>query len=207
MISITVLQARQIDNAVELHKVAFAGNLNTQIGNAYTRAFIRWFQEAEEGIALCALDDRGDVVGYVVGAPIGYTASLTSKTLLPAVLGISMRPWLFMNSNFRRIVSGLLCRLLPFSRDTQMSEEPILTEPVYSLVGVAVSPLVRGQGIGQKLVDAFERQVADRGGRSCRLSVYPQNFAARKLYERAGWQLHQLTHNPIKPLYYYKIIS
>jgi ribosomal protein S18 acetylase RimI-like enzyme len=208
MISITPLQADQIKEAASLHKAAFTGYLNVRIGDAYIRAFLRWFQQEQDGIALCAVTEEGKIVGYVVGAPVGYNVSLTKKTLLPALMGMMVRPWLFFDSRFRRVVAA---RLLDYFKRAKLNRRPTkrvdLPWPVFSLVGIAVSPSGRGQGIGKQLIAAFEQEVLARGGRTGRLSVYPDNAAARKLYERAGWQPYSYSDDPKQAMYYFKIFA
>jgi GNAT superfamily N-acetyltransferase len=50
-----------------------------------------------------------------------------------------------------------------------------------------VSGDVRGRGVGSALLDAVDAW-ADAHGRDLRLVVLDQDAAARRLYERRGWQ-------------------
>lgn len=55
------------------------------------------------------------------------------------------------------------------------------------ILTIAVSPEVRGQGIGRQLLDAALRQLVGRGARSVWLEVRPSNHAARAMYRSAGF--------------------
>ena len=63
------------------------------------------------------------------------------------------------------------------------------------LYSVAVSDRVRGQGIGDALVDAIEVAVRDHGRRRIRLEVRQDNPSAIRLYERRGYvRFGQIAH-------------
>ncbi|MBL1102744.1 GNAT family N-acetyltransferase [Streptomyces coffeae] len=55
------------------------------------------------------------------------------------------------------------------------------------LISMWVNPAARGQGVGDYLIQAVERWGADRGARTLRLSVMPDNSMAVALYERHGF--------------------
>ena len=55
------------------------------------------------------------------------------------------------------------------------------------LISMWVSPVARGRGVGDHLIQAVERWGAERGARALRLSVMPANGRAIALYERHGF--------------------
>jgi ribosomal protein S18 acetylase RimI-like enzyme len=55
--------------------------------------------------------------------------------------------------------------------------------------GLAVDPARHGEGIGGRLVEAAIARVRERGKRRLVLRVLSTNAAARRLYERHGFQL------------------
>ena len=84
------------------------------MGDTYVRAFIDWFRQAEHGgIALVAIDSHGDVVGYVIGAPLGYPRALSRHLGWVAVGAVIARPWIFFRQQFRH---GILDRVKTSSR-------------------------------------------------------------------------------------------
>jgi ribosomal protein S18 acetylase RimI-like enzyme len=64
------------------------------------------------------------------------------------------------------------------------ADAPCLAELHY----LGVSPNVWGKGIGKALIGAISTELRVRGFKEARLSVYPGNTRAIRLYEHAGWQ-------------------
>lgn len=196
-----------IPAVARLQQVAFAGYLNARLGERYQEAFIRWFFGDREAIALVALGDDERLLGYVVGAPLGYGAALNRAVLWPALIGIVTRPWLFLDRRFRRAVRGRLSILLGGNpAPAGAALQPEIPSPTISLVGIGVQPESRGQGVGLALMTAFEEQATARAARSLRLSVYPDNDAARRLYEKAGWR-PTAEPDSNQAMYYYKLLE
>lgn len=57
------------------------------------------------------------------------------------------------------------------------------------LVSTAVSPEMRGQGIGTKLFQHAETHSKSRGARRVELEVFASNTGAIRLYERLGYEV------------------
>ena len=55
------------------------------------------------------------------------------------------------------------------------------------LISMWVSPTARGRGVGDLLISAVERWAVERGARTLRLAVMPDNGKAIALYERHGF--------------------
>jgi ribosomal protein S18 acetylase RimI-like enzyme len=157
------------------------------MGDAYARVFVDWFRQPEHGgIALVAIDRHSDVVGYVIGAPLGYPRALSRDLVWISARAVVMRPWLFFRSEFR---NGVLDRVrLLLGRSLPHRAEPGLPAPTMSLVAIGVAPAARGKKIGLRLVQAFETKARELQMRSLRLSMRSDNFVARRLYERCGWR-------------------
>jgi ribosomal protein S18 acetylase RimI-like enzyme len=60
---------------------------------------------------------------------------------------------------------------------------------VWEVQGLAVDPAAAGRGVGRALVDAAVAEAARRGGRKVSLRVLAHNAVARRLYERAGFEV------------------
>ncbi|MGC4812504.1 N-acetyltransferase family protein [Micromonospora sp. DT228] len=64
---------------------------------------------------------------------------------------------------------------------------------VLELISMWVHPDARGRGVGDRLVDEVACWARQHGADRLRLSVMPDNAAAKALYRRAGFQLTTLT--------------
>lgn len=198
-ICIKYLSSNNIMETIQVHKQAFRGYLNTQLGDAYLKAFISWFIDEEKGIVIGAFDDGGNLVGYIMGAPVGYKQELDKHIMSAALLGALTHFWLFLNPRF---LSAVFSRV-GLGRDLSL-QTPQLSFPVMSLVAIGVIPPSRGKNVGEALMMAFEEQSLKRHMNGLRLSVYPKNIAARELYEKVNWSPHRETRNPNHAMYYYK---
>lgn len=173
-----------VDEAAALHLQGFAGYMNARLGHRYARAFIDWFRRQPDAICLGAVHD-GELAGYVVGAPIGYSRKMNRDLFFVAATSAITRPWLFADRAIRRQISARLKILL--GGDRQLPAELAFPVPAVSLVGICVSPSMHRRSIADRLVEAFEEEARSRGTRTLRLSVYRDNAAARRLYEKHGW--------------------
>jgi len=187
-----------------LHMRGFCGAMNTQLGRRYVYACIKWFFQLEGGIALVAKDHTDGQLGYLVGAPSGYGRRMNRDLLGVASRAIFMRPLLLFSQQFQCAIKQKIAAMCRKSREQEMPVD--LPLPIMSLVGLVVDPHVQGQQIGKLLVEAFEAKARDFHMRSLKLSVYPENSAARRVYEKCGWTSCENAINPGKALFYYKIM-
>jgi len=193
-----------LDEVVRVHLDAFRGYMNASLGPAYVRAFLDWFAGRPEAIALACLDERGAAVGYVVGAPLGYTSALSKAVLVPAARGLAMHPRLLLEMRVRRSIAW---RLLGLVGRAPTSPAPTLPAPTLSLVGIGVASHVRGQGYGKALLTSFEQEARRHRAAAVRLSVYPDNAGARASYARAGWVPFEGPVSRGFAMYYSKVLS
>ncbi len=156
----------QRDNAAQLYDEAFGPKLPPQIGDRAQRVAILTDSLVAE-CAVCALAD-GEIVGLA-----GFTskgASLTS--------GINYRGLLshlgFLRGNWASLILSLYER------------EPASGQLLMD--GITVRHELRGHGIGRRLLDEVSRYAVQHGYESVRLDVIDTNPAARRLYERVGFQ-------------------
>ena len=75
-----------------------------------------------------------------------------------------------------------------------------------SLVGLAVVSSYQGKNIGKELIKAFEKEARALSFRSLRLSVYAENAAARRVYEKCGWSILSSDVKHGKAMSYYRIL-
>jgi len=162
-----------------LHCIAAVDQTNVRLGHPYLRAFFNFFVTHPDAIAL-VVTEGNDLIGYVVGARLPYRSALLRRVATHAVLPILRQPALWSQAA-RSVLSAVSSR-------TPAPEVP-LDETVYSLVGIAVHPNARGRRVGNVLLRGFQTKVADLcPNATLRLTVRPENAAAIRAYERAGWR-------------------
>jgi ribosomal protein S18 acetylase RimI-like enzyme len=198
------ITARTISEVVDVHMEAFNGYMNASMGREYVRRFVSWFAEREKGIALAAVHD-GRVVGYVVGAPIGYERSMNRDLFWIVARSITCRPWLLLQKRFLNRAAQRLLQIISPDR-VDRADLPHLPEPVMSLVGIGVSASGRGSGVGRRMMEEFESRCRSMRMKAMRLSVYANNPTARALYEHAGWTLFA-SNAGAEAVYYYRILE
>ena len=202
-VTITAMSREMIPEVGNIHREAFAGYMNTRLGNSYLEAFLNWFLKADRALALVALDDDVKVVGYVLGAPLDYGNAMNRDLFGIAAASVLMRPWLILSKRFWTIIAGRIKSTLnSFSTHEPRFRYP---EPAMSLVAIGVTSSARGKKIGLSLLRAFEDKARERGIRSLQLTVYPTNAIARKLYESCDWTaVHAMEKNWIE---YFRILA
>ncbi len=201
---ITPMQREEIPQVSKLHRDAFNGYMNTRLGDPYTKAFLRWFLIAEERIALVARDAQGNIVGYVLGAPIDYGPSMNHDLLCIAAVSVLMRPWLFFRKTFWTIIVARIRSILGVAPTAE--PEFRYPEPAMSLIAIGVARSARGKKVGVRLLRAFDDKARELGMRSLQLTVYPDNVIARKLYEANGWMSRQSA-NQAHAIEYFRVLS
>jgi ribosomal protein S18 acetylase RimI-like enzyme len=201
MVKFESITDQNVSEVVSVHMDAFHGYMNASMGRGYVRRFLMWFAKQPDAIAVVAVDG-GRVVGYVVGAPVGYERPLSRDLFWVVAAAAAVRPWLLFRESFRKRLAQRAARFF-FPRPAR-PDVPDLPEPLMSLVGIGVSASGRGGGIGRKLLMEFEELCRQRQMRAMRLSVYADNVVARGLYERGGWKLF----TPADPaaVYYYRLL-
>jgi ribosomal protein S18 acetylase RimI-like enzyme len=185
-IRISPITEDALPNVADIHREAFAGYMSSRIGKDYVIAVLRWFILQEDTIALMSLSENDGLCGYVVGAPLGYEKRMNKEVFGVAAKGMITHPWLLFDKQIRRTVVRKVKLLLGQSIPAQ--QVPDLPEPIISLVGIGTTVKMRGRGAGKMLMSAFEEESRKKKIASMRLSVYPNNITARKLYEKFGWQ-------------------
>ena len=195
------MTASMLSSVVACHRLGFAGYLNNRLGTKYLYAFFRWFSETEDAIALCAVVNT-DIVGYVVGAPLGYRTSLNRRVRYAALSSIVLRPHLVLD---KRFIQRAITKFQELRGNVTLDDAPELPTLTYSLVGIATHPHYQGRGIATNLIQEFEKLALASNARSLRLSVYRENDSARNLYSRSGWS-HYPRDGGLAD-YYYKILA
>jgi ribosomal protein S18 acetylase RimI-like enzyme len=196
--SVGQIEPTDITELVEIHHQSFQGYINTCIGRNYTYGFFDWFLNYPNSVTVKAFSDKG-IVGYVVGAKIGYNAELNKRLKPLAIKGVLSNPSVLLHKNFLFILKSRIKALLSTSKNNTEPIEP--NGKGLSLVGIGVLPSEAGKGYGKDLMKAFEEKAIELGYDYLRLSVYKSNERAKALYSKQGWKSVE---TPIPILYFYK---
>lgn len=203
-IQVQPITEKHIPSLVKVHREAFAGYMNTKLGDGYIKAFLRWFSNAENGIAFMAVDEEENAIGYVVGAPYKQWDVKAKKELfIPVAIGVAFRPWLIFNP---QVLKKIFNRL-GFDRNKRLLSEPELHEPAMALVGIGVADIAKGSNCAFSLIGAFESEAYELKMNSMILEVYKNNKRARCFYEKCGWKPFIEPPLDYDPMFYTKLIE
>jgi ribosomal protein S18 acetylase RimI-like enzyme len=196
-----LMKVQDIEASTQVHLRAFKGYMNASLGENYSRSFLNWFITNDIATSWVVAEGN-EVLGYIVGASIGYDSVLNKALLKTGILSILSHPTILFHTHFVETIKSRLRLLLsPQKVITEVSNEP--AGMGISLVGIAVDPRNTKKGVGTILMQTFEQHAKQAGYNYMRLSVYEVNNQARKLYSKSGWKLLK-TEGPV--LYYYKEI-
>jgi ribosomal protein S18 acetylase RimI-like enzyme len=202
-VRITPMTEASLDSVVEVHLAAFPDYMNTQLGRGYLHAFLRGFLQREDTVALLALRESGQVLGYAAGAPVQSSPEMNRALVPAAILAVLSKPWILGTPRIRRTAWQRIRSI--FGAREAAKPTPLLPMPTLSLVSIAVDPQARGRSVGEQLIKAIERVAKERGCAALRLSVYPQNAGARRFYEKNDWVPFQESVPEGHAMYYSKI--
>ena len=215
--SVTVRPLRQADvpTSSRIHGEVLHIEFLARCGRPFLRCYHRAWIDSDDGIALACEDNKGEVVGVLLGAlrPSSHFRKMVRSH------GIGLTFWLILRaSTTPRFARELLAtRLLRYvrglsrmvlrsfrrsaPRPTGRRSSPVAlgkispasaaSEPTLSLVGevthVMVLPDHQGKGIGGALLEAA-RGAAEQSGLDELVLVTPPDLAAAEFYEHLGWQ-------------------
>lgn len=202
---VPVTEGDMLDDVAELHMDAFAGHLNTLLGRGYIRAFVKWFIRNKGTIAIAAIDENQKVVGYALGAPVGYSTRLNRDLCWNVAARIFARPWLIFNARFWIVLVARTKSLMGLRQDAPQASE--LPGPSMSLVAIGVASAQRRNKIGQRLLCAIEGGARDFQMQSLVLSVYENATTARRFYEQCGWRPCSRAMEKGDVLKYYRLLG
>ena len=196
------LELSRIPGVVRVHQASFPGSFLSLLGQGALTSFYTWFAKSPGTIGF-VFTLRGEVKGFVVGWEAGasWQIPMAKSCMMPLGLGlvggiiaspVRMLPLLIQRLGV--VVSfarGLLRSLADKHPKPQVKTETTvnsLRRVNASLLSIAVDPDVRRHKIASRLIELFVAEARRRSAPEVRLSVEPENIAARKLYEKAKWQ-------------------
>ncbi|MGQ9735291.1 MAG: GNAT family N-acetyltransferase [Thermaceae bacterium] len=131
-------------------------------------------------------EEQGEILGYILGSchPRPLLVDLLRRLpllLLKILLFTYGPPWPYLR---------YLLRLLLYPNP----KAPYQEYPAH--LHIAVDPKAQGQGLGQKLMEAFIDCLKTQGIPGVQLSTTRKNEAARRLYQKMGFRLYRQKQSP-----------
>lgn len=161
-----------------LHRSAFPDFFLSGLGEPFLVQFYRGFLMDGTAVTVVARGADGSVQGAVVGTtePAGFFSRLAKRRCLGFAL-----------ASARAVVANpksapRLLRAMRYRGDAPTGSEGAL------LSSVCVDPTLQGSGVGGRLVEAWAREVADRGVDAAFLTTdADNNDAVNRFYQARGW--------------------
>jgi len=202
-VKIRSLETGDIPRVVEIFCVQFANLSWTRLGKNFIRKFIRWHFNFHPELALVAESDN-QVIGFIVGATGGhreYYRQVLGYAFPEFLAGTLRRPWLLLKPYFLALWVDLFKGVRSGGKNQRDPAVSKTGEKKAIISFVAVTAAAQKTGIGTNLKQAFE-QAAFQAGIQV-LSAYTEinNYAARRLNEKRGWQL--VREEPRRKMVYY----
>jgi len=195
------VQPDQIDSLVSCHESALPTDVMTMMGHSFLRARYRFYQHHPQGICLTAVDEKGRVAGFVVGAPPAVRRQFLRRHFLHTFW--RMASGSLTDSRIRARFTGAMrgavrkalvrMRLVrPNGGGSGGGRKSIVREPeghYVVLLTLGARPDCRGQGVGKALTRAFAERCRELGFDAAYLMTKCDNQAANSVYQKAGWEL------------------
>ncbi len=178
-VTIRPMMPSDLQQVVEVHLGSFEGFFLTFLGARFIRLLYRNIQEDSKGIFFVA-ESQGRIEGFVAGVVKqgGFYQRMVKK-----------RKWAFgvaaLGALIRRpAIAGRLIRALKKPLESKHASAEAC------LMSIAVRPGSKGRDIGRSLVQAFCRELADRGASAvCLTTDKDKNDVVNRFYEKLGFRL------------------
>lgn len=188
LVVVRQMKASDIGQVVHVHTSGFPYSRSTRLGRPFLRKMYEWYVRYQPQLSFVAVLDE-HVVGFVTGTyGWGGARRRFRYAFWHILLGFLSRPSLLFSAamfeNGANFLKGL------FSRRHERAVAPGDQQGVkVTLDSIAIHPAARGRDAGAVLIEAFEQAARRLGGGYLSLGVEADNRAARRLYEKCGWNV------------------
>ena len=179
---IEALKIEHLDQLVELHLQAFPVSQSTQFGRDFLKCYYGGAIRSPHTISYI-WKENGKITGFIFG---GTNKQELSRQILMSSMA-NFTKVVIVNvlkdpiNSIKRFWSYLVHYILP-------GGDNFYADDTATLDSVAVLKEYRGQGISDELINAFLEKLKEAGVSACRLGVLGENTAARRFYERNGFE-------------------
>jgi len=194
VVHVVRLNAQDAAAVASLHRSAISTGFLAALGERFTNSMYRAILSCPVAFGLGVKDEAGRLHGFIVCAQdIGntYRYSILNH-------GISMGLPLLRH----------VCRFSIIRRLWETFRYPSVvgeTLPPAEVLSIAVSPLLRSQGVGQMLLDAALNELWAKDIGRVKVAVGAANTGANRFYERCGFRLARTRRHHGEPMNIYTI--
>ena len=177
-VEIVPMQQEHVNDTVQIHLDSFPNFFSTFLGPDYVSIVYTEILKLPDHVAWVAKDANQGVVGFVIG--ITEQSSFFAHMARKHWLNIAMAS---VRAVFRRpqIILRLFRALLYPQKSRQASAQALL-------LSIAVLPACSGAGTGQKLLQAFLRDMKERNVPAVCLTTDAEgNERTNRFYQQAGF--------------------
>ena len=163
-----------------IHVKAFEGFFLTTLGIKFLQTYYFSCLKHEKTIAICACDEHNEIIGFASGTiwSKGYNKSIVFSN----ILGFGMA---FLRIMFTR-PKAIIRLQNNMDKDSYKDDQGNYAE----LLSIAILPSYKGQGIGKKMLIAFEKAALARKGDKISLTTdYFNNHDVIEFYKKSGYEV------------------
>ena len=181
-----------IADMARCHGSCFPDQFMSRMGLRYTEAFYRRYLDEPKGVAFVAVDDRGTVIGLVVGGDGGIRSRFLRSAWWRHAPCFLIR--FLTNSFIRRKVLAAV-----WSRPRGSGASDASNPPASDLSGAALLQVIcveeawRGTPVATGLLEAFTDRCRKAGYAGIVLAVSAENERAIRFYARNQWSILRRT--------------
>lgn len=187
------LLEKDLTSIVNIHKDSFAGFFLTTLGDSFLRTYYGSVIKSSRAISIGYFDESNKLKGFAVG-------NLVSKGFHKDLLKNNMISFGF---EALKIILTNPKSIIRLSKNMDKNNNPQDDGLYAELLSIGVSSEAKGEGIGKKLIEAFEEEVYSRNGKVISLTTdFDKNEYALGFYRKRGYEIfYEFTAFPNRRMY------
>jgi len=194
VIRIVHLDARDAAAVASLHRSFITTGFLSALGERFTERMYRAILSCPTAFGLGVKDETDRLLGFIACAEDIRKTYRYSILLHGLSMALPLLRYLFRFSAIHRLWET-------FRYPSAVGEGL----PRAEVLSIAVSPLLRGQGVGQMLLDAALNDLRNKGIERVKVAVGAANTGANRFYERYGFRLALTRQHHGEPMNLYVI--
>jgi ribosomal protein S18 acetylase RimI-like enzyme len=175
-----VLERKDVEDVVDIHRDAFKGFFLTSLGRGFLRLYYTSCIASEESIAIGVWNEKDQMVGFSVGSQLskGFHKRMIKRNLLSFVW---MGTILFFKNpkNIKRLLNNL-----------GKNAGPEDTGEYAELLSIGVRPETKGKGYGKYCLECFEEELSKTDAKEVALTTdFHDNDGVIQFYKSKGYKI------------------